>query len=159
MNADFPFGSNKKVWWVCDAGHEWQAAVSSRRMCGCPYCSNQKILAGYNDLESLRPDIAKEWDYSKNRLKPSNYGKNSTYKAWWICPNGHSYVASIHNRVNGNTACPYCANQKVFKGFNDFLTANPDLAKEWDYEKNKLKPDEVTANSHTVVWWICKKRT
>ena len=23
-------GSNKKVWWICDKGHEWQAVIASR---------------------------------------------------------------------------------------------------------------------------------
>ena len=32
-------GSNKKVWWVCDKGHEWKAVIASRNSGrGCPYC-------------------------------------------------------------------------------------------------------------------------
>lgn len=32
--------SNKKVWWICDNGHEWKALISSRNSgCGCPQCS------------------------------------------------------------------------------------------------------------------------
>lgn len=158
--SDYLPYSNTKVWWICSEGHEWQSTIYNRTIAGrgCPYCSNQKILAGYNDLETLCPSIAKEWDFDKNKKKPSDYGKNSTYKAWWICPNGHSYEASIHNRINGKTACPYCANQKILKGFNDFQTTNPDLLKDWDYTNNELKPDEVFANSHTKVWWICKNK-
>ena len=31
--------SNKKVWWVCEKGHEWQARIEDRtRGTGCPYC-------------------------------------------------------------------------------------------------------------------------
>ena len=154
-----PF-SNKPVWWKCSAGHEWQAKIYNRSINGhgCPYCSNQKVLAGYNDLETLFPEISKEWDFNKNQLKPSDFGAGSTRKVWWICSEGHSYETSIHNRVNGKTACPYCAHQRVLKGFNDLQTTNPDLAKEWDYENNTLNPDEVLANSHTKVWWICKNK-
>lgn len=160
LPSDVLLFSNKKVWWICAEGHEWESKICNRTIAGlgCPYCSNQKILVGYNDFESLCPDLAKEWDYSKNQRKPSDYSKSSTIKVWWTCPNGHSYEASIDSRVNGKTACPYCANQKVFKGFNDFLTLNPDLAKEWDYENNELKPDEVSPYSHTKVWWICKNK-
>ena len=33
---------------------------------------------------------------------------------------------------------------------------NPDLVKEWDYEKNApLTPDDVTPGSGKKVWWIC----
>jgi hypothetical protein len=32
-------GSNRKVWWKCKEGHEWQAIVNMRnRGNGCPYC-------------------------------------------------------------------------------------------------------------------------
>lgn len=26
----------------------------------CPYCENKKVLAGYNDLKTTHPNIAKE---------------------------------------------------------------------------------------------------
>ena len=61
--------SNKKVWWICPKGHEYQSVISNRtgkNNRNCPYCSNQKILKGYNDLETLYPDLAKEWNYKKN---------------------------------------------------------------------------------------------
>ena len=34
------FGSNKKVWWKCKNGHEWQAIISNRtnKNQGCPFC-------------------------------------------------------------------------------------------------------------------------
>lgn len=32
-------GSNKKVWWKCKKGHEWEATISKRTGgTGCPYC-------------------------------------------------------------------------------------------------------------------------
>jgi hypothetical protein len=32
-------GSNKKVWWKCGEGHEWQAVISSRsKGAGCKEC-------------------------------------------------------------------------------------------------------------------------
>ena len=49
--------------WRCEKGHEWEAAVKSRTInrTGCPYCSHNKVLAGFNDLATLLPDIAAEW--------------------------------------------------------------------------------------------------
>ena len=43
----------------------------------------------------------------------------------------------------------------VIKGVNDLATTNPELVEEWDYEKDDLKPTEVTAGSAKKVWWIC----
>ena len=35
--------SNKKVWWICVKGHEWQAAVYSRTSgTGCPQCYRER---------------------------------------------------------------------------------------------------------------------
>jgi hypothetical protein len=35
--------SNKKAWWMCKKGHEWEARISSRSQGnGCPYCSGRR---------------------------------------------------------------------------------------------------------------------
>ena len=46
--------SHKKIIWKCKHGHEWEASVKSRTVngTGCPYCSHNKVLAGFNDLAS-----------------------------------------------------------------------------------------------------------
>lgn len=40
--------SGRKIHWICEKGHEWMTTVDARtrRLSGCPYCSNQKILSG-----------------------------------------------------------------------------------------------------------------
>ena len=61
-------GSHRKVWWVCDKGHQWRAAVSARvNGSGCPVCAGKKIVPGENDLASLYPDIARQWHPEKKR--------------------------------------------------------------------------------------------
>ena len=45
------YGSKKRVWWRCAKGHVWEAPVFTRSAGhGCPYCKNQKLLKGFNDL-------------------------------------------------------------------------------------------------------------
>ena len=40
--SQLTLGSNKKVWWKCVLGHEWEAIVSSRnRGNGCPVCKKE----------------------------------------------------------------------------------------------------------------------
>lgn len=65
-------GSHKKVIWKGKCGHEWSATVKSRATngTGCPYCSHNKILVGFNDLASQRPEIAAEWSEKNYPLKP-----------------------------------------------------------------------------------------
>ena len=54
-------GSHTKVWWRCEKGHEWQAAVKSRvENSGCPVCANRSIIIGENDLATTHPELAAE---------------------------------------------------------------------------------------------------
>ncbi len=153
------YGSPKKVWWKCNKGHEWQARIRHRSHgSGCPYCANKQVLRGYNDLATINPKLAKEWNYEKNGdLKPDMVMANSNQKVWWKCINGHEWQVNICNRNNGY-GCPICVNRKIIKGYNDLATTNPELAKEWNYEKNgSLKPDMVAVGSNKKVWWKCEK--
>lgn len=154
-------GSNKKVWWQCEKGHEWQASVVNRLKengTGCPYCTNQKILKGYNDLETLNPSLVKEWNYEKNSIKPYEIGMYSSKKVWWKCEKGHEWEATIDVRSRVKTGCPFCCNKKILKGYNDFLSNYPQIAKEWNYEKNqKLLPEMYSSKSNKKVWWKCEK--
>ena len=155
-----PAGSNKKVWWKCSKGHEWQALVVERavRKNGCPYCANQKVLIGFNDLATTNPELAVEWNYEKNKdLSPKMVVPGSLKKVWWKCSLGHEWDATVVSRVNGN-GCPYCSNHKVLAGFNDLAIKYPDVAKEWHPTKNgSLTPCEVSASSKKKAWWICSK--
>ena len=78
-------GSHKKVIWRCKKGHEWEAAVKSRTIneTGCPYCSHNKVLAGFNDLATLLPDIAAEWSDRNYPLLPTQVTVFANHKAWW----------------------------------------------------------------------------
>ena len=40
---------------------------------------------------------------------------------------------------------------------NNIKILYPELCQEWDYEKNKKKPEDYTRGSGVKVWWICKK--
>ena len=40
---DVSVSSNKKVWWKCNKGHEWQAIIGNRHKGnGCPICRKNK---------------------------------------------------------------------------------------------------------------------
>lgn len=158
-------GVHINVWWKCSkCGHEWQSKVYTRTNgSGCPKCSGRlnakkpsKLKLGENDFQTEYPKLAKEWDYKRNKLKPNELTSGSNIKVWWICNLNHNYEASISNRIKG-TGCPYCVNKKILKGYNDLTTTNPKLAKEWNYEKNIIKPNEVMNFTKRKVWWKCDK--
>ena len=157
-------GSSKKVWWKCSKGHEWEAVIHTRtKGVGCPYCVGKKAIQGINDFASLHPEMLNEWDYEKNEkigIRPEEMLIGSQKEVNWICSNGHSFKRSIYDRLNGKSNCPYCTNRKLLKGYNDIATTNPELLKEWDYEKNDklgIYPDNITNGTRTKIWWKCDK--
>ena len=146
---DITYGSGKVVWWYCKKGHKWQTQIVARTKTNlnCPYCSNQKVLTGYNDLTTTHPEIAKQWHPTKNGdFKPTDVIAGSGKKAWWICEKGHEWEALIYSRKKNG--CPYCSNKMVLKGENDLATTHPHLVKDWHPAKNsELIPTDVSAGS------------
>lgn len=153
--------SNKTVWWLGKCGHEWDTKVNELTRPagrGCPICSGKRILPGFNDLASSNVRLAAEWDYQKNgTLLPNAVAAKSGLKVWWLGLCGHGWQATVLSRHQGN-GCPYCANQKVIKGDNDFETHYPEIASQWNHVKNgDLTPDSIPPKTSKVVWWICQK--
>ncbi len=151
-------GSNKKIWWICSKGHEWETSISKRtiRNNNCPYCSNQRILKGYNDLATINPNLAQEWNYNKNSITPFEIGANSSKKVWWKCHNNHEWEATVASRNNGN-GCPICTNRIIHFGINDFETLNKHLMPYWNYQKNKINPKTISVGYNKKIWWKCPK--
>lgn len=148
-------GSHKKAIWQGKCGHEWTAVIRSRAEgTGCPYCSHNMVLPGFNDLEFLFPDIAQEWSSANLPLLPSQVTAFSNKKVGWICRNGHEWEALISTRSYGSK-CPYCSGIKILKGFNDLEATHPDLSKEWSDKNGELLPSEVNQKSPKNVWWSC----
>jgi len=155
--TDLTTGSGKKVWWICSNGHEWQETPNNRTSgTSCPYCSNHRVLAGYNDLATTHPSLAKEWHPTKNEnITPQHVSRGSNKKIWWICSKGHEYEATISNRSIGK-GCPYCSGKRVAPGSNDLLSKFPHIAKEWHPTKNNsLSPEQISYGSTKEIWWLC----
>ncbi|MDH2363773.1 zinc-ribbon domain-containing protein [Priestia megaterium] len=153
---DIMSNSSRKVWWLCEKGHEWQTTPNSRnRGTGCPSCSGRIPSRNYN-LASVQPQLLKEWNYEKNLTPPEDYTPVSGKQVWWICSNKHEWEAKISNRVNGN-GCPYCSG-KMVNHDNCLATLHPQIVQEWHPTKNKkLTPYDVTSGSSKKVWWQCYK--
>ena len=145
------YGASQKKRWKCHKGHKWVAQVCARtgQKQGCPVCSGTQVLAGFNDLMTTHPSIAKEadgWD-------ASCYSKGSVKTLAWRCALGHQYRTSPNARTNQGSGCPYCAGRKLLKGFNDLATHFPRLAS----EASGWSPSSVARASHQVKEWCCQK--
>ena len=105
--------SNRTVWWQCEKGHEWRAAINTRvsQGNGCPYCASRMLMAGFNDLATLEPRIAAQWDEELNGpLTPQMVMPGSHKKVWWRCAEDHVWLAAVYSRTgNQRSGCPVCA--------------------------------------------------
>ena len=152
--------SSEIVWWRCSLGHSYDMKIflrTGKQKCGCPFCCvpARRVLKGFNDLETKYPQLAKEWHPTKNgNIKPDSVLCGSAKKVWWLGKCGHEYEQGIVNRVNGGN-CPFCSHQKILAGFNDLATTNPEILKEWDYNKNDVLPTQIGVGTHKKIWWKC----
>lgn len=150
--------SGRQVIWKCSTiGHEWDRMTVSQRTRqgqGCPYCSNRRLLVGFNDLMSRYPDLIEaRWDFTRNSISPKEtYGK-AKEKFFWLCEMGHSYTHTIHSELSHG--CGVCSSHLIQNGVNDaFTAATKEVRKSWSM-KNSQPLTHYGASSPYNGLWIC----
>jgi hypothetical protein len=110
--------SRRKVQWLCEQGHTWMTSVAHRSADqGCPICSGQKVLAGYNDLATTNPELAAQADgWDPTTLTAGS----SSRKVQWLCEQGHTWKSLIRDRSRG-AGCPSCASTGFDPNSNGWL--------------------------------------
>lgn len=110
---DVCYSSMKEVWWKCYEGpdHRWKCAINARTRAvggGCPFCAGLRVSVT-NSLASICPQVAAEWHKTKNKkLTPASVVAYSNKVVWWKCTYGHSWRASINDRVRRLSGCQVC---------------------------------------------------
>jgi hypothetical protein len=154
-------GSGLKVWWKCNiCNKSWDALIGNiirSNSNGCPYCKGLKVCLE-NCLATLYPEIAEEWHPTENKeLTPYDVTPGTGIKIYWLCPKcKSSYDMLCGNRAYCNQNCPYCVGKRVNET-NSLSSIYPDVAKEWDYENNKINPENVYCTSSKYANWKCSK--
>lgn len=68
------------------SNYEWKAIIKNRvNGSGCPFCSGNHFLKGFNDLLSKSPEVAAEWSDQNGALRPDMVLPNSNQSVWWKC--------------------------------------------------------------------------
>ena len=165
----FGINSNDKVWWKCSkCGHEWKTTIihrAGKRNSGCPECAKQQKgktftklrVSQRGSLTENNPALAAEWHPTKNEaLTPNDITEKYNKNVWWLCPKcKYEWEASPNNRSKG-VGCPCCSGRVPKIGENDLETLHPEIAKEWNYDRNgDLKPEQFLPKSGKEVWWRC----
>jgi hypothetical protein len=125
------------------------------------------IRRGHISLIDGCPEVAEQWDYTRNELTPSDISVGSSIEVWWKCSSGHSWKSKVSNRTyKKGRGCPICKGRGKYNinklyirkvSFeNSILVTHPKIAQEWDSIKNyPLTVDGISAGSNRKVWWKC----
>jgi hypothetical protein len=166
--------THQKVWWVCKVcANNYFSSISHRSNGrGCPKCAQSTRIKGVRSsaikrsgsLADKHPDIVIQWHPTKNGLlKPKDFSVGSKQKIWWICKNGHEWLADINGRVRGRGCLKCCSDlrginfRKSRSKYNNLLKDFPEIAKEWHATKNEgLSPKDFPPKSSKKIWWTCK---
>jgi len=166
-------GSAKRAWWRCPeprCGHSWETSVNARTSgTGCPVCAYRRRHptrqdANGNpvrrrswkpDITETHPRIAAEWDHERNEIEPTDVTHGSRIKAWWRCSVedcGHRWRATVASRTRG-AGCPKCRWRPA--SGQSLADKRPEIAAQWDDERNATKPQHVMPGSVKKIWWRC----
>lgn len=141
LPSEYVAHTDKKVFWKCSKGHSYQMRICDKtkeKPYGCPVCSNKQLLTGYNDLKTLFPKLAEEWDYENNLTGPEEHIPGDHVKVSWVCSHcGNRWITSIKERAYHGTGCPSCAFY--------FKTSSPEQAV--FYYVRQLFPDAINSYS------------
>lgn len=100
---DVPYGTNKKYWWKCKLGHEWESVLNSRNSgVGCPYCSGLKTWRGFNDMWTTNPELASLLANPEDGYK---YSKSAIAKLEWKCSTCGYMTKKKVSEVNVSGIC------------------------------------------------------
>lgn len=154
------YGSNKQVWWRCSkCGYSYRATVANRALynTGCPACINQVLVPGQNDLLSVYPDLASEFNTVRNEMSASEIYCKSTRKVWWVCTHCQKeWQARVSDRATHlHIGCADC-NRPFQSSFPEralyyyLKPFHPDVIKNYKFE-NGLELDIYVPSLQTAI--------
>ena len=152
------FGSHKRAYWRCPAGHEWSAVIGNRsRGSGCPQCKLQRTtrlpsITQHSMYAEYAPDL-------NGRLDPETISQGSAARLWWRCARNHEWQASPGRRSRGH-GCPRCAVEgnlrRRWDGLARTVADDPTLARRLaDVGRD---PHSVPMSSREALDWWCAER-
>lgn len=157
------FRDSRKYNWKCHkCGYEWVSSVElvTGGRSRCKVCSGRVYKKGYTDLKTKFPDVANDWDYLKNTIKPEDIMYTEYLgNYWFICPIcGKSHKKSLGRAKNTRGLCRSCSIKVGFiKSNGSLLDVRPDLSLQLDTGKSGITADRISPSSTDKVWWKCDK--
>lgn len=158
--------SQKKYWFLCKNQHsifkspyQFGRELQLGRV-GCKYCANLECLPGWNDLQTVAPQLATEYLEAHNPLPAGEISAFGRVRVVWKCldPAHPPFLASTQSRVRRGTGCGICSRSFTKEGVNDVLTTFPWLEDRWsEHNDNDLSMlrSLPKSESKTKFLWKC----
>ena len=142
--------------WVCENKHSWIAPAYARaKGNGCPFCTNRKVLPGFNDLATTNPELLSQWHPTLNSKTPMEVVPGTAQVVWWVCTKGHEWEARVNSRTKQNQGCPFCVGLRAVPGETDLASQYPDVAKQLHPTLNgKIDATQIHQNANKKLWWL-----
>jgi hypothetical protein len=167
--GDHKHAGKERVWLQCDGCqtcgevHQWDARVDNLTQYGdkaqCPFCKSKgpSFCSCRSVSKNLR--LAAEWH--EDNPSPTKVALGNDKRHKWRCSDAacrHVWEASPTSRSRCGANCPECARKRKGKVKHASLAANcPNLATEWNEEKNGRPATDITCGSKKKCWWVCKE--
>ena len=141
MTDDIYVNSKTPISFRCNNGHVWSSSPDKiLQGGGCPYCAGFKVWPGFNDILTVRPDVAALITHQDDKRK---YTSGSNKKIDFTCPLcGRVQKKIIHNVSSHGFACKCCGDGVSYPnkfGMAFFDQVLPDKY-ETEYSSNWTKP-------------------
>ena len=161
-----PRATRKKASWICSKNnaHRWKTEIANRTIRGdrCPYCVRRWVSPGQS-LADTHPHLVKEFHPTKNGTTTAYDILSGTIVLfWWKCSaedicECHEWQASPNDRTRKDTphGCPYCCISPKLCPHNNLSVRFPEIAAEWDIEKNGCTPNLIMPGDNRHAHWIC----
>ncbi|MBG9589534.1 zinc-ribbon domain-containing protein [Cytobacillus firmus] len=141
---------------------EFRTFISDESPPFCKKCSKTIIAIksstkrNTTSLEDKRPDLKQYFHFQDNNdVKLNEIAHGSQRKIYLRCDvcnklQNESQASSAKNYVYQSIqfSCEYC---------NSLGIKQPNLVREWHYDKNELTPFDYSYGSNKIVWWKCSK--
>jgi hypothetical protein len=155
--SDIFANTHAKYFFKCLCGQNYECCpkkfISGQRR--CPSCTKSKPTPQYN-LAKLFPDLIKEISLVDNiGFDPNTESPFSGKKIVWQCKKCyHKWIAIVLSRTRSKSGCPRC-HGKILTPERSFAEKCPEAIGVWDYEKNKIRPDDIFAGTHRQYFFKC----
>lgn len=102
-------GNNKPIECRCNIHNiRWfPIPINLWKGSGCVYCGGKYVLLGFNDMWTVRPDVAQMLQNSEDGYRYTSYSKKKT---WFVCPDCKSLNFKEINHVSRvGICCQHCS--------------------------------------------------